>query len=123
MYKGPMVSKETKENSCKIMFWFFFYPLHNIGAYGMDQGVCQGSQRQGCILTLEMSWKLQLEINTYFCQCGRPGLSFWVGTIPWRRTWQPTIVFLPGESPWMDEPGRLQSIGWQRVGHNRMPSL
>lgn len=27
MYKGPMVSKETKENSCKIMFWFFF-PLN-----------------------------------------------------------------------------------------------
>ena len=22
----------------------------------------------------------------------------WVGTIPWRRTWQPTPVFLPGES-------------------------
>ena len=22
----------------------------------------------------------------------------WVGKIPWRRTWQPTSVFLPGES-------------------------
>jgi len=22
----------------------------------------------------------------------------WVGTIPWRRAWQPTPVFLPGES-------------------------
>ena len=22
----------------------------------------------------------------------------WVGTIPWRRKWQPTPVFLPGES-------------------------
>jgi len=22
----------------------------------------------------------------------------WVGKIPWRRTWQPTPVFLPGES-------------------------
>ena len=21
----------------------------------------------------------------------------WVGTIPWRRTWQPAPVFLPGE--------------------------
>ena len=20
--------------------------------------------------------------------------------------------------PWMEEPGRLQSMGWQRVGHN-----
>ena len=24
----------------------------------------------------------------------------WVGKIPWRKTWQPTPVFLPGESPW-----------------------
>ena len=22
----------------------------------------------------------------------------WVGKIPWRRTWQSTLVFLPGES-------------------------
>ena len=24
-----------------------------------------------------------------------------------RRTWQPTPAFLPGESPWTEEPGRL----------------
>ena len=30
----------------------------------------------------------------------------------------PTPVFLPGESPWTEEPGRLQSMGLQRVGHN-----
>ena len=29
----------------------------------------------------------------------------WVGKIPWRRTWQPIPIFLPGESPWTDEPG------------------
>ena len=27
----------------------------------------------------------------------RPGFYPWVGNIPWRRTWQPTPVFLPGE--------------------------
>ena len=31
-------------------------------------------------------------------QCGRPGFDPWVGKIPWRRKWQPTPVFLPGES-------------------------
>ena len=31
-------------------------------------------------------------------QCGRPGFHPWVGKIPWRRKWQPTPVFLPGES-------------------------
>jgi len=39
----------------------------------------------------------------------------WVGEIPWRRTWQPTPVFLPGESPWSVEPGGLQSIGSYRI--------
>ena len=38
-----------------------------------------------------------------------------VGKIPWRRAWQHTPVFLPGESPWTEEPGRLQSIGSQSV--------
>ena len=42
----------------------------------------------------------------------------WVGKIPWRRAWQPTPVFLPGESPWTEEPGRLQSMGPQRVENN-----
>ena len=26
------------------------------------------------------------------------GLDLWVRKIPWRRKWQPTPVFLPGES-------------------------
>ena len=29
-----------------------------------------------------------------------------------------TPVFLPGESPWTEEPARLQSMGLQRVRHN-----
>ena len=36
-----------------------------------------------------------------------------VGKIPWKRAWQPTPVFLPGESPWTEEPGGLQFIGLQ----------
>ena len=42
----------------------------------------------------------------------------WVGTIPWRRTWQPTPVFFPGDSPWTEEPGCPQSMRLQRVGHD-----
>ena len=38
----------------------------------------------------------------------------------WRRTWQPTSIFLPGESPWTEEPGGLQSMGLQRIGHDWM---
>ena len=42
----------------------------------------------------------------------------YVGKIPWRRAWQSTPVFLPGESPWTGEPGGLQSVGLQKVGHD-----
>ena len=34
----------------------------------------------------------------------------------WRRKWQPTSVFLPGESQGL-EPGGLLSVGLHRVGH------
>ena len=27
----------------------------------------------------------------------KPGFDLWVGKIPWRREWQPTAVFLPGD--------------------------
>ena len=48
------------------------------------------------------------------CNEGDLGLIPWVGKIPWRRAWQPTPVFLPGESPWTVGPGGLQS----RVRHD-----
>ena len=51
-------------------------------------------------------------------QCGRPGFDRWVGKIPWGKAWQPTPVFLPGKSPWTEEPGRLQSMELQRVRHD-----
>ena len=45
-------------------------------------------------------------------------VDHWVGKIPWRREWQPTPVFLPGESPWTEKTGGLQSMGSKRVGHD-----
>ena len=49
-----------------------------------------------------------------------------------RRQWQPTPVLLPRKCteemkmillPWTEEPGRLQSMGSLRVGHNLATSL
>ena len=31
----------------------------------------------------------------------------WVGKIPWRKAWQLTPVFFPGESSWKEDPGGL----------------
>ena len=56
------------------------------------------------------------------CQCARPKkceFQPWVQKIPWRMAWQPTPVFLPGESLWTKEPGGLQSMGLQRVRHDQ----
>ena len=53
------------------------------------------------------------------CQCRRHrrhGFDPWVEKILWRRKGQ--SVFLPGEIPWTEEPGGLQSMGSQRVRHN-----
>ena len=47
------------------------------------------------------------------CQCRRrkrSGFDPCVGKIFQKRAWQPTPVFLPGESPWTEEPGGLQSV-------------
>ena len=50
---------------------------------------------------------------------GDPSLIPGLGRPPRRRAWQRTPVFLLGESPWTEEPGELQAMRSQRIGHNR----
>ena len=38
----------------------------------------------------------------------------WVGKIPWRREWQPTLVFLPGEFH-----GQRSLVGYSPWGHKQ----
>ena len=77
------------------------------------------SPEEGLGCSLQYSWAslvAQIAKNPpamIHLQCRRPGFNLWVGKIPWRRAWQPTPVFLPGESPWTAEPGRLQAMGLQ----------
>ena len=40
-------------------------------------------------------------------------VEFLVGKIPWRRKWQPTLVFLPRE--FLGQSGRLQFMGSQKI--------
>ena len=39
----------------------------------------------------------------------------WVGKIPWRRAWQPTAVFLTGESH-----GQRSLVGYSPWGHKKL---
>ena len=48
----------------------------------------------------------------------RPRFDPKVGKIPWRRDWLPTPVFLPREFNVQRSPGRLQSMGPQRIAHD-----
>ena len=51
----------------------------------------------GCLRTiLGLPWWLRWE--RICLQCRRSEFDSWVGETPWRREWQPTAVFLPGES-------------------------
>ena len=49
------------------------------------------------------------------CQCRRHKrwrVNPWLGKIPWRRAWQPTPVFLPGQSH-----GQRSLAGYSPRGH------
>ena len=50
-------------------------------------------------------------------RCNRCGFDPWVGKIPWRRKWQPTPVFLPGESHGLTTWWATVH-GVSRVGHD-----
>ena len=48
-------------------------------------------------------------------QCRRSRFDAWLGKLPWRRTWQPTPVFLPGEPH-----GQRSLVGYSPWGHRRV---
>ena len=81
---------------------------------------------------LWLPWWLNSKEST--CECRGWGFNPWIGKIPCRREWQPTLVFLPGKypgqrslasySPWgckgVDTTQRLeqqQLNDWPRAGH------
>ena len=40
----------------------------------------------------------------------------WVGKIPWRRAWQPTLVFLPGEFYGQRSLAGYRPLGCKELG-------
>ena len=56
------------------------------------------------------------EVKASACNAGDLGSIPGVGKIPWRRKWQPTPVFLPGESHGRRSPrGRKESDTTERL--------
>ena len=71
------------------------------------------------LILIYLIWVLLwcLHGKEFFCHCRGLGFHPWVRKMPWRRKWQPTPVFLPG-NPMDRGVGGLQSMGSQRVGHD-----
>ena len=66
-----------------------------------DSISCEGSQAvgRGCGIVAGGSLGAQQQRISLQCRrCKRRGFPPWVGKLPWRRAWQPSPVFLPGES-------------------------
>ena len=64
-----------------------------------------------CAPFRKLPWWLRREGIHLHCRI--LGFDPWVGKSPWRRAWQHFPVFLPGESPRAEEPGRLKYMGSQ----------
>ena len=81
-------------NSCEFIFLDLFIGLHNILLVYIIYGLPDGSDRKN-LLAIQETW-----FNT------------WVGKIPWKREWQPTPIFLPGECY-----GQRSLAGYSPQGH------
>ena len=55
-------------------------------------------------------------------QCRRHRFDSWIGKIPWSRKWQPTPIFLPGESHGERSLADYSPWDHKRVGPNLVPT-
>ena len=98
---------KTDQSCFKLVLWvirkgFFFFFFNNVSIMKGLSGDPRGKEST--------------------CQCRRrkrPDFHTYVGNVPWSRKRQSSLVLLPGKAPRIDNPGRLQSIWSQRVGHEQ----
>ena len=75
--------------------------LHRPGAVCWIMVICQGFSK----------WRGGKDPGCQCRRCKRHGFNPWAGNIPWRREWQPTPVFLAGESH-----GQRSLVGYSPEG-------
>ena len=73
-------------------------------------GTNNGDRKTGCILVKLLDGFVLKEINLVIFQGWEKAMATHTSTLAWKI-------------PWMEEPGRLQSMGSLRVGHDWVPSL
>ena len=72
----------------------------DIVPYSLKNSFLASQARKLCLEFLQGAWQVALSGRNLPANAGDLRVMFdpWVGRIPWRRTWQPDPVFLPGES-------------------------
>ena len=95
-----------------------------VRSLGWEDPLEKGMATHSSILAWRISWIVYKGFpcgsagKRTACNVGNLGSIPRLGKFPWSRARLPTPVFGPGESPWTEVPGRLQSMGSQRVGHD-----
>ena len=82
----------------------------------MEPSVWRACITNLCLFSDKYRWLSGSRICLQCRRLRRCRFDPWVGKIPWRRAWQLSALFLPGESPWTEELGQLQTTVSQRVG-------
>ena len=103
--------KTNKAQGISLPWYYLGFPDSSVDKESAcnagDPGSITGSGRspgEGIGYPLQFSWAplvSQMVKNPSEIQ------ETWVRKIPWRKAWQATAVFLPGESLWTEEPGGL----------------
>ena len=78
---------DSKESAC------------NVGDPGLIPGLGRSlGGRHGNLLQYSWDSLVAQSVKIICLQYKRPRFDSWMGKTPWKRKWQPTSVFLPGES-------------------------
>ena len=94
------IQDQTNGHSC-CYFSFLWFSL-----FFIKNQLCSGIIYMGF-----PRWHSGKESACQCRRCKRHEFDPWVGKIPWRRAWQPTPVFLPGESH-----GQRRLVGYSLRG-------
>ena len=90
-------------------------PVNAEGDFGLLFGL-GGACLESVLILWQGFWaSLVTQRWSIHLQCRRCGFDPWVGKIPWRRKWQPILVFLPGKFH-----GQRSLVGYSSWGRKRV---
>ena len=98
---GNLFLKESDNFSAIDDFFFGTYPFFSLGGCNMERWPGIWPEKDHVLSISPQGFPGGISGKEPACECRTPkgcGFHSWVGKIPWRREWQPTPVFLWGES-------------------------